>query len=179
MISKLKILITNILAILGLSSIVDDIFGGVLAWQGFLRDLLLVYETFRNQIIDWIFGWWAWFSVPTVLIDCLIIWFCISTSLAAWTKDNAAKAESAANIDALSFALAPLTLLHFTYIALFVKGPHEIRIPKQEGIERDISFNIEREEVKDMAVGLWVFVGRVFCIVLVLLFINWQLFTRQ
>lgn len=69
---KIWLWIPGVLSVLGLSSIVS----GVVIWYSFMRDAVVIYSFVRNQIFDWVFGWWLWFPVPDILVDSVVVCGC-------------------------------------------------------------------------------------------------------
>ena len=70
---KVSLNITRVLSILGLAGLFDNI----ITWHGFLGDIVDVYSQVRDQVINWIFGWWLWVEFPVYLADILILYGCM------------------------------------------------------------------------------------------------------
>lgn len=70
--TKIVPVLSGILTILGLASLVEGVFSGVVVWYGFLTDIVGVYTLVRNQLVEWIIMSWYSGEVPIALTDSVV-----------------------------------------------------------------------------------------------------------
>lgn len=69
-----------ILALLGLSNVVNDIWDGAIVWYGFLSNLHNIYNHIREFLILVLFSWWIP-DIPRYIVDFIVIYLSVSSIL--------------------------------------------------------------------------------------------------
>lgn len=157
---------SGFVTITSFSSIVQDIGDGIVLWVCFIGDIVVTYNSIRDQLVTWIFGWWLPIELPRFIIDTLVIYSSLifAYRLSYYHSNPATEEELTFKKTAVNTIYVPFAWLK--YFLFQHLSPNNLF---------DSTSAIAFEFMKHRMRGYLRYLLYISCIFICLLFLNWQM----